>query len=356
MSCREQPAAKLPLKALRNVPFAPFSNGSVASRTHAIEARHDTFTVLAVINCGTRIVGSEEFEGRGWIMKTLLIAGVIWVAAAANAYAADMSPPPPAPPPLYTKAPPPVVYPWTGFYVGVNGGWVGSGNSNITNSVVDTGGPFGGGLGTSFAGGIIPSSISLSNSGGLVGGTAGYNWQVNTTLVLGLEGDLDWVSAKNSTIIGPLAAIGFAPVTTTASRQLDWLGTFRGRLGFTPTASLLIYGTGGLAVGEHQLGIAAAGPTFFPPLSVGSTTQTTSAGWTAGGGIEWKFAPQWSVKAEYLYVDLGNINATTNSYNYVSFISGLPATGSLTARVHDTYNIARVGLNYTFGGPLAAHY
>jgi outer membrane immunogenic protein len=288
-------------------------------------------------------------------MKKRLIAGAILVAAGANAYAADIYTPPPAPALMYTKAPPPVAYSWAGFYVGVNGGWVGSENSSITNTVFDTGGAGGGGLGTALAGGGIPTSIGLSNSGGLVGGTAGYNWQINP-LVIGLEGDLDWVSATKSTTVGPFAIPGFAPVTTTASRQLNWLGTFRGRLGFTPAPSVLIYATGGLAIGEHQIGIAAVGPTFFPPLNVASTTQSTSAGWTTGAGIEWKFAPQWSFKAEYLYVDLGNINTTTNNYNYTSFLTGLPATGSLTAHVHDTYNIARFGLNYSFGGPVAVRY
>jgi outer membrane immunogenic protein len=194
-------------------------------------------------------------------------------------------------------------------------------------------------LGSAIAVGNIPSSISRSLDGGLVGGTIGYNWQFDTSFVVGIEGDLDWVDARNSTSVSPIVP-PFAPATTTGFRALDWLGTIRGRVGFTPAPPILIYLTGGLAVGEHELGITAVGPTWGPPLDASSTARPTSAGWTVGGGVEWKFAPQWSVKAEYLYVDLGDTNTTIN-YTY-------GPTSSLTAHARDTYNIARIGLNYTF--------
>jgi outer membrane immunogenic protein len=164
-------------------------------------------------------------------------------------------------PPTFAPPPPPVLS-WTGFYVGVNGGWLGSANSGITNTGTDTGL---GGLGSAIAVGNIPSSISRSLDGGLVGGTIGYNWQFDTSFVVGIEGDLDWVDARNSTSVSPIVP-PFAPATTTGFRALDWLGTIRGRVGFTPAPPILIYLTGGLAVGEHELGITAVGPTWGPPL------------------------------------------------------------------------------------------
>jgi outer membrane immunogenic protein len=248
---------------------------------------------------------------------------------------------------LAVKAPPPPPAPianWTGFYVGVNGGWIGSAHGNVDNTGTDTGA---GGLGAVLAAGGIPHSIGITNNGGLVGGTLGYNWQVTPLWLIGLEGDIDWVGAKSQTSVGPFPVIG--PVFTTVSTELDWLSTVRGRIGYTPAPEALLYVTGGLAVGEHKLGNAAVDPLAGPPLNAASTTQSTSTGWTVGAGAEWRVAPQWSVKAEYLYVDLGSLNSTIN-YTY------LPNTSSLTTHLHyDSYNIFRAGITYAFGGPAARY-
>jgi len=116
--------------------------------------------------------------------------------------------------------------------------------------------------------------------------------------------------------------------------------------------SFLVYGTGGLAVGQVKIGNQFICPTCAPPASTeASTTNTntsTAAGWTVGAGAEWKFAPAWSVKAEYLYVDLGT-HSSLITYTY-------PIASTLRSSVHDTFNIARVGVNYSFGGPVVAKY
>ena len=266
--------------------------------------------------------------------KTLTgIAAVAAVAAmlGAPARAADMAVP------VYKAPPPPPPCMWCGFYIGLNAGWVGSSSNTIRNAGTDTGA---GGLGAALAGGAIPAAISLSNSGWLAGGTVGYNWQINPAVVFGIEGDFDGVGDKHNVTVGPFVS-PFVPITTSASRDLDSLGTLRGRLGFTPGAPVLFYVTGGLAVGEHSLGIGAVAPAGAPPLNAFATTQSTTAGWTVGTGIEWKLAPQWSIKAEYLYVDLGTLNSTIN-YAY----GGNNST--LTASIHDTYNIARAGVNWHF--------
>lgn len=274
-------------------------------------------------------------------MKRLLLAGVATATfCAGSAKAADV-----AVRPLVYRARPPVAAPilsWTGFYIGANAGWVGSTGNTITSVGTDTGA---GGLGTALALGGIPAAINLGYSEFIGGGQIGYNWQVSPIWVVGVETDIQGANAKStfSTTITP----GLVPVTTNASRELDWLGTFRGRLGVTPASPLLLYATGGLAYGKRQLGIGDIALAGAPPLNTFNQVSRTKAGWTAGGGAEWKFAPNWSVKAEYLYVDLGT-NSSTIFYTYGPF------TSSLTAIVRDRENIVRAGINYTFGGPVYA--
>ncbi|MGP0090816.1 MAG: outer membrane protein [Xanthobacteraceae bacterium] len=279
-------------------------------------------------------------------MRTFLIGTPILLGMMASAAAADL--------PVYT----PPIYNWTGSYVGANAGWVGSADNTITLTGTDTGT---GGLGTSLLNGVIPSSIDLGYSGFLGGGQLGYNWQAGSW-VFGLEGDIDWVNAKGSVVVPDVAAIvGLkTPLTTNAARELDWLGTFRGRIGITlggassgpapvytkappaPAALLLLYVTGGLAVGQHQLGIGVVAPNSSPPANLFSETSTTSAGWTVGAGAEWMFAPSWSLKAEYLYVDLGGISST------IFYAYPVGQTSSLTATANDRLNIVRGGINYHF--------
>jgi outer membrane immunogenic protein len=276
----------------------------------------------------------------GWALASIVSLGF---SGFSGAMAADMA----------VKARPiaPPVWTWTGFYVGVNGGWIESNNNRLTNVGTDTG-P--GGLGSLVNAGSIPIALTgFRNSGGMVGGTAGYNWQVDPNWVVGIEGDIDWVSAKRTFNTGFITAPGFVPVATAYNRELDWLATFRGRLGYAVAPSFLVYGTAGLAVGQVRIGNQFICPTCGPPASTeASTTNTNSsaeAGWTVGAGAEWKFAPAWSVKAEYLYVDLGT-HSSLITYTYGG------STSTLRSSVHETFNIARVGINYSFGGPVVAKY
>jgi outer membrane immunogenic protein len=179
----------------------------------------------------------------------------------------------------------PPVWSWTGFYVGINGG---------------------GGFGRSDFAAPFPSG-SFNTSGGLVGGTLGYNYQMDN-VVLGVEGDIDW-----SNIRGSAACAG-----TICETRNDWLGTARGRLGYT-FGNFMPYVTGGLAVGDIKNWIAG----------VGNATET-KAGWTLGGGVEAHVSGPWSVKAEYLFVDLGRGAAVLGS--------------DAKFQTH----IVRAGLNYKF--------
>jgi outer membrane immunogenic protein len=211
------------------------------------------------------------------------------------ASAADLSRPPPP-----TKAPPyvPPYYNWTGFYIGVNGGY-GWGTSNWS-----------------------PLPGSLNTSGGLVGGTLGYNWQFGQW-VWGLEGDADWSNINGSTT-GPGCGGG------SCSTNNDFLSTVRGRLGFAADR-WMPYITGGLAIGN----IRTSNP-------VGVGVDQTNAGWTVGGGLEFALASNWTAKVEYLYVDLGQVDCGGTCGPLTA--GGLPFTNSVSF----TANVVRGGFNYRF--------
>jgi len=222
-------------------------------------------------------------------MKRVLLTCVGVLALGGAAAAADL---PVAPAPYYKAPVYAPAYNWSGFYLGINGGG-GWGRSTWTTT-----GPF-------------------DTSGGLVGGTIGYNYQMNQ-VVLGVEGDIDWANINGSTNTG-CTAVGGKGCTTGD----NWLSTVRGRLGYAADR-FMPYITGGAAFGD----IKASGPGL-------TGTDTTNAGWTVGGGIEFAIAGHWTAKAEYLYVDLGSVSCGA-------------ACGAAVQNVNWHANLGRVGLNYRF--------
>jgi outer membrane immunogenic protein len=223
-------------------------------------------------------------------MKRVLLAtagALVLAGAISSAGAADLG----RRQTMVTKAPPPVViYNWTGFYAGISGGW-GFGDSRWDST-----------------------ASSFDVSGGLVGGTLGYNWQFGQG-VFGIEADLSWSDIKGSTTT--LCPLGCETKNT-------WLGTARARLGYAADR-FMPYVTGGAAFGEVE-----ARTPGFPGAS------DTRVGWTAGGGLEFALAGNWTAKAEYLYVDLGKFDCGTNC-------GGLPPDN-----VSFDSHIIRGGLNYRF--------
>jgi outer membrane immunogenic protein len=238
--------------------------------------------------------------------------------------------------------PPPPWYDWTGFYVGLNGGY--SWGRSATNF-----------SGTTLAGTVItPFSSSESMDGWLGGGQIGYNWQFNRNWLLGAEADIQATGQRGSdplpTVLslngGLLNALVTSSTTTaTLAQKLPWFGTARLRLGIEPSDHWLIYATGGLAFGEVDSTLTAS-TTTVTPAGTGTTAATSSvnatrAGWTVGGGAEWLLTPAWSAKAEYLYMDFGTVSAV--------FSPGLVGYSTLNTSSHITDNIARVGIDYHFG-------
>jgi outer membrane immunogenic protein len=220
-------------------------------------------------------------------MKRAFLTLVGLIALTASAAAADMARPVAQP---YYKAPMVApVYSWTGFYIGVNGG---------------------GGFGSS----SWDSTGSFNTSGGLVGGTLGYNYQFGQAVV-GLEGDIDWADLNGTT--NNFCSAG-------CKTSDDWLGTVRGRLGYAADR-FMPFVTGGVAFGD----VKASTPGF------GGATNT-QAGWTIGAGLEFAVAQNWTVKAEYLYVDLGKFNC------------GVSCGAGVTDNVSFTTNLIRAGVNYRF--------
>jgi outer membrane immunogenic protein len=301
------------------------------------------FTWLSVLICTYCQLGSDN------VKKLVTVAAAIATFGFVNAAnAADM---PIKAPPMVAAAP---VYNWTGFYIGANAG-DGWGNGGIDNTATST--FCRPGANCPAAGNAVvaavPGHFAPGPKGGIGGGQIGYNSQTGA-FVWGVETDFQGANINSTSSAANTApVVGFFPgrqvVTGTGSQKLDWFGTLRGRMGWVPANSLLLYVTGGLAYGHVQtdLSFSVSNPVGG---GVGSTTasdSTTRAGWTVGGGLEWMFAPHWSVKGEYLYYDLGHVtlNSTLNE-----FIAGptLTTTTGISSEVHYNGSIARAGVNYKF--------
>jgi outer membrane immunogenic protein len=269
-------------------------------------------------------------------MKTLGLASLATAALMVPVFGADLVPIYQAPQP-----PPGVLWSWTGLYLGANSGWIASAAAgDIRNAGADTGTL---GLGTFLVSGNIPQIVNLDLSGFIGGGQIGYNLQLNQNWVVGIEADFGGEAGGSDTV--PTVAPPGIPISTVFNRELNTLGTVRGRLGFAIVPDQLWYVTAGGAYGETKLGT-----TFMcgncnpsPAAQSGTSVQTskTSIGWTIGSGIEWKFLPAWSLKVEYLYVDLGSFSNVI-TYAYAKNVSTLISTGN------ERDNVVRVGINYKF--------
>jgi outer membrane immunogenic protein len=292
-------------------------------------------------------------------MKSFKIAASVILLSSASALAADLpsrkAPVAPLPPPQPM---------WTGFYVGLNAGGTWASNSAIRTVA----GPVW--SDPNFAASSTYAAISAlgastylggGNNGGFIGGgQIGYNWQFFNSFVVGLEADIQGIAtstSSSSTVtalsLGPLfTSRSILTTTVSASRNIDYIGTVRGRLGWLATPTLLAYGTGGLAYGGVTLNSAiwnSRSNGFQNPAFASANFSNTKVGWTAGGGLEWMFLPNWSAKVEYLYYDLGNVSANTAALTSVLTRTGNPYTlvaAQTSARLNG--NIVRAGVNYHF--------
>jgi outer membrane immunogenic protein len=301
---------------------------------------------------------------------TAAAALAVSIGVASIASAADLGAPPPAQAPIYTKAPPLPMWSWTGLYVGGNVGYGFGKSSNDYNTFAsNTAGPgFPCSTLTAF-GSLCAGGSDTNKITGAIGGLqAGYNWQMGTWLT-GVETDIQISGQRGSNTFatGFLAGFGGLSGVESASytEKLPWFGTLRGRSGLT-FGRWLVYGTGGLAYGEVDTsGIATAtgpnGPGFAgctPTGCVGNplgnwSHDQTRIGWTAGAGVEGAIAHNWTMKVEYLYVDLGSITTNVGTPpgcygNQSGGVAGCSFVSAGSTTIHSlvTDSIVRVGLNY----------
>ncbi len=283
-------------------------------------------------------------------MKKLILSGAALAALVASpVLAADL----PVKAPIM-KAPVVAVYNWSGCYFG---GYVGGAFNNERVRTQDplstTAAPFfynDGNPGPVAGGGFYSYDLDASVIGG---GTLGCNWQASgSAFVLGLEAEGGYMSLRRTVIdpfsLGPL--VNFGGDTRDSTRVGDWDAVIAARLGWASDRTLFyVKGGGGFtdikASVVDTCTIAPCGPaTLF------ATGKKSAAFWVAGGGIEWAWTNQWSIKAEYLFF---GVNETVNA-------CGLASTGFTFCAAHkvDGIHTAKLGLNYHFnwGGPVTARY
>jgi outer membrane immunogenic protein len=238
-------------------------------------------------------------------------------------------------------SPPPVMavpgFNWTGLYIGVNAGYGWASPDKTFLGLPDNGAVW-----VNYNP-VVNGLADPDVNGFIGGGQAGYNFHVNS-LVYGIEADLSYANIRGSRSTAT-TSLGGTPFTFSERRELNWFATVRGRLGWA-IDRWLVYATGGLAVGgvKDSTNLSFVGC----PCYLGEAS-STKVGWTAGGGLEWAVAGNWSAKAEYLYYDLGDVRVTGVP---------TPAVGTNVTQTDfkTTGNIVRAGLNYRFGGPVVARY
>jgi outer membrane immunogenic protein len=265
---------------------------------------------------------------RRHIAAALLSGSLLSLASAASA--ADI-------PVRKALPPPPPVFSWSGLYIGVH---IGSAWSTVESNLtaIDIVPPVIGPI----PGLNIP--VSSHNINGFLGGVqAGYNWQLWGSGLFGIETQWSWSNIDGTT---PCIVV-FACTTET-----KWVGTLAARLGFTVDRAL-IYVKGGVAWAKSDYSIALN----LPGFSVSSAVSDTRVGGMWGAGVEYAFAPNWSAKIEYNYIDFRN-----ESYIFpFNFDVGIPVTVNAHADIEQKLHLIKFGINYRLGdwfgkAPVAARY
>ena len=259
-------------------------------------------------------------------MKKFLLGtvGLVALGIAAPASAADLAARP------YTKAPPMIVavYDWSGFYIGINGGW---GSSHKCWDLTQF----------SFVGpGPLPVALAEGchdATGGTVGGQIGYRWQTGA-FVLGLEAQGNWADFKGSNLSETLIARN--------ESKIDAFGLFTGQIGYAWNNALLYVKGGAAVTNDKYTGFTVPGGVAF------DTGSETRWGGTVGVGLEYGFAPNWSVGVEYNHLFMGRRDVEMISTGAIA------AAGALlrTDRIGQDVDVVTARVNYRWGGPVVARY
>ena len=307
------------------------------------------------------------------LLPLILLASTVAASAAGKHAPAPVLPP--APELLDEPAPPSLA--WSGFYAGLNAGgaWANDGAVSLRSSpffiAPDNPGPNPSGPADyAFAATLAATGSRSASSGGFIGGgQVGYNYRLGAwggNIVVGLEADIQGIASSSGS--GAYATRVLVPGQNVANdgvagafsfrRSVDHLGTARGRIGYLISPNLLAYGTGGFAYGGVNLsangfqGLAPADANVVVSGPGAGSLSDTRVGWTAGGGVEWLVLPNWSVKAEYLYYDLGsaraNLGVTGSVLSGAGAADGLKWATATQATARFDGHIARAGVNYHF--------
>jgi outer membrane immunogenic protein len=197
---------------------------------------------------------------------------------------------------------------WTGLYVGGTGGFAWGNPTTATSNNNDTTA-----FNTSVFVPLNPAEYHTKSTGWTAGVLAGVNRQLNSRLVVGVEGDFSWADV-DGTITKTAICAGYAGgnpnCTYTQSQKLQWLATVRGRLGFSIIPETVLYGTAGLAVGRVSFSHSLHTTGFAGTFDAAATGAETKAGWVVGTGIESWLASNWILRLEYLHYDLGTVSST----------------------------------------------
>ena len=295
----------------------------------------------------------ESQKGVG-IMNKLYLASAALVAAmtlTGQALAADM----PLKMPVKAPPPPPVCV-WCGWYVGLNAGgdWGRADKTFIMNGLApDPNFPF-------FDVAGSPSFRKTNFSGGAQWGVNSQWWG---PWVVGAESDIEYIGLKGSqtaTFHAVPPPPGFEEdITFSHSIRDNWVSTSRIRLGYAQD-NWLFYGTAGIAVSRQRLTQVVSIPNFTVGggpggleeeftvgVASGGSHSKYVGGFAGGGGLEWKIAPDWSIRAEDIYIDLrrSSFDAT---FVCTSSCDPSPVGFSAHHEVRMWTNIARFAVNYQF--------
>jgi outer membrane immunogenic protein len=256
-------------------------------------------------------------------IRLAALAGVVCLVSA-PALSADL-------PRVPVKAAPAMVpvYNWTGFYIGAHAGY-GWGEHDIF-----------------FVNGTPPFPAGGTNlvefDGAVAGGQIGYNWQFAPNWVFGVEGDIAWSGMDGSTAVASAVPLFIGLRTTTTTAEIDWVATVTARIGFTAN-NWLFYVKGGGAFADFQTNTRTVNPALGGLLVATTSSSETRTGWTAGGGVEWGFAPQWSAKVEYNYLDFGDENIN----QAVTFDPSGTVPNPLIRNVDTHIHLVKAGINFRF--------
>lgn len=239
----------------------------------------------------------------------LLTASLVAIGSAMPAFGADL-----ATRPAYTKAPPLVAaaYDWSGFYLGINGGW-GTSRNCWNFSGTDEG--------------------CHDSNGGTLGGQIGYRWQMGQ-LVLGVEGQGNWADFSGSNV-----SLAFAPAVNQS--KINAFGLMTGQVGYAWN-NVLLYAKGGAAVtNTSYTSFVSSGGAVFA-----NANDDTRWGGVIGAGIEYGFAPNWSAGVEYNHLFMQD---RTLNFN-------IAGGGTFAEGIRQDVDLVTARINYKFGGPIVAKY